>query len=264
MSLYQLEDSLTFAGGNVLIQGGYKPVLNIIQQEISMLTNREVKKVYYDGTNATVTVIHHTENGPEEQIYMCDYVVCTTSLGVLKKSIELPVNSMAIGEIEKGLIQFEPPLPEWKQNSLRCFDIGLMDKVIMQFPFKFWKDLGRIVYYSVEPGEYPWFDVQPGEVPVLLAWTACRYADKCEREMPKDEQVIQHCMSILRKVFPDAPNPCNYHVTRWRNNPFTRGAYSFILAGSERKNLSGISEPVENVYFAGEACAKSHLGMVHG
>jgi monoamine oxidase len=50
----------------------------------------------------------------------------------------------------------------------------------------------------------------------------------------------------------------------WRNDPYSRGAYSYVLAGgvSARKKLSA---PVQQtIVFAGEACDPEQSGTVAG
>ena len=264
MSILQLEESQVFPGGNVMIKDGYGPLVEALQSNLKIRTNSEVKKIEYSDNSATVTVLHHYGGGNSEyKVYTCNYVVFTASLGVLKESLNLS-KDIILEEIEKGLIKIEPSFPDWKKESLDCMTMGLMNKVIMQFDTKFWGQVSRIVYCGKEAGDFPWFDMQDGEVPVILAWTACRYADKYEREMKNDNDVIEHCMSIIRKAFPDAPNPCCSYVTRWRTNPLTRGAYSFLNTNATREKLQKLNTPVNTIYFAGEAFAGPHIGCVHG
>lgn len=179
----------------------------------------------------------------------------------MKESLKLDEN-ITIDQIPKGLIHFKPTFPHWKKDSFDCYNIGLMDKVILRFNEKFWGNIGRITHISHEPGEYPWFDNISGDVPALLAWTACRFADKQAKKT--EEEIVNDCMKILRLQFPDAPDPTFYHVTRWRNNPFTRGSYSYITTGATGERADKLPLPVGNIRFAGEAYLRSNIGCVDG
>mmetsp|Transcript_131551 Transcript_131551/g.196047 ORF Transcript_131551/g.196047 Transcript_131551/m.196047 type:complete len:363 (-) Transcript_131551:76-1164(-) len=264
MSILQFSGGPSFTGGNVELKNGYKDLLDPIQKTLNIRTSSEVKQIEHTDNDIIVTVFDHATS--QFKKYQCKFIVCTTSIGVLKdsiKSTEMNPN-IPLPELEKGLIRFIPPLPDWKVDSLNCYKLGLMDKVILQFPKQFWGPISRITYVGNEAGDFPWFDNVGSDPPALLGWTACRFADKMEAEMKSDDEVVQHCMQILRKEFPDAPDPIFAHVTRWRTNPFTRGAYTFITTGATTERAEKISLPVGNIFFAGEAYAKEHIGCVHG
>jgi monoamine oxidase len=57
----------------------------------------------------------------------------------------------------------------------------------------------------------------------------------------------------------------SWHYHDWLNDPFARGAYSYVAVGGEEAAL-GLSSPVEGtIYFAGEATQNgASRGTVHG
>jgi hypothetical protein len=63
-------------------------------------------------------VIVHTD----KQSFLGDMVLCTVPLGVLKK----------------GDIKFLPELPARKKDAIQGWGYGLLNKVVMLFPYDFW------------------------------------------------------------------------------------------------------------------------------
>ncbi|MBT5582058.1 MAG: NAD(P)-binding protein [Acidimicrobiaceae bacterium] len=54
-------------------------------------------------------------------------------------------------------------------------------------------------------------------------------------------------------------------VTRWRQDPFAFGSYSYLAKGAEPGDRSVLAEPIgERVYFAGEATHRVYPATVHG
>ena len=55
------------------------------------------------------------------------------------------------------------------------------------------------------------------------------------------------------------------HVTRWEEDPFTRGSYSSVCLDTSDKHLSELSAPEwgGRLLFAGEATEPDHMGSVH-
>lgn len=53
-------------------------------------------------------------------------------------------------------------------------------------------------------------------------------------------------------------------MTRWKNDKFSRGAYSFLGIGCDWDDYDRLGEPVnDHVLFAGEACAREQQGTVN-
>jgi lysine-specific histone demethylase 1 len=64
--------------------------------------------------------------------FKCDAVLCTLPLGVLKQSI---------AQNSQGLVNnvvFNPPLPDWKVESIKRLGYGNLNKVVLCFDRIFW------------------------------------------------------------------------------------------------------------------------------
>ena len=53
--------------------------------------------------------------------------------------------------------------------------------------------------------------------------------------------------------------------TKWAQNEFTYGAYSFATNGTTSQDFDALTSVIDNkVYFAGEHTNKDYRGTVHG
>jgi len=237
--LYGGTPEYNFYGGNHVIEGGYLALCNKLAKGLNILLNQVVTKIEYDDQKSTV----YTSEG----IFECKYLVLTVPMSIY----------------HNNLIEFNPPLPKWKTDSMNKIKMGLMDKIAIRFPSSFWgDDLYRITYVSKEKGEYPWIDIYDDE-PVLIVWTACEFAEKMEKQ--DDQTIINRILTILSQIFEDTniPMPTDYKITRWRSDPFSGGSYCYGGMGSSANDIINAIRPINNIYFCGEGFSK-YLGYTHG
>ena len=63
----------------------------------------------------------------------------------------------------------------------------------------------------------------------------------------------------------NVPRPSGRMITRWRQDPFSLGSYSYLAVGSSPEDRSVIAEPVDDkIFFAGEAVHRDFPATVHG
>lgn len=87
-----------------------------------MLLNKEAAKIAYDASNTSVDRIQvKCTDGTE---YSCYHLICTVSLGVLKKH---------------HWSLFEPMLPRNKIDSIDAMGFGTVDKIYVEFTKSFWE-----------------------------------------------------------------------------------------------------------------------------
>jgi len=54
-------------------------------------------------------------------------------------------------------------------------------------------------------------------------------------------------------------------VSRWSQDPFAFGSYSYMPVGSSGRDYEVMSEPIQNrIFFAGEATIPEYFGSAHG
>merc|ERR1712146_402396 len=97
-----------------------------------------------------------------------------------------------------------------------------------------------------------------------------------EVEAMSDEDAMKDVESVLKKMFPGYEPPLSFHVTRWKSDPYSRGAYSFVRSGAAKADYSAMAKPIAGdpvvddplrpakgsdvktrLYFAGEATSSS-------
>lgn len=223
--------------------------------------------------------------------YEADHVICSVSLGVLKKNHQT---------------LFNPPLPQTKINSIEGIGFGVVGKIFLEFEQPFWPSdwNGFIALWRADdlkiireqPGN-EWLEHIAGVVTltrqknILLVWVNGPGAKVMEL-LPESE-VKAGAISVVRKFLKDwtVPEPIairrlrytfyNYCVnikrslifrSQWFSNPHFLGAYTYYSVKGESLNatMKTLSEPVNNqqnqpiVQFCGEATNEHHFKSVHG
>ena len=64
---------------------------------------------------------------------------------------------------------------------------------------------------------------------------------------------------------PAVPEPFAHWITRWGQDPFSNGSYSYIATGSSHHDHDALADPVDGVlHFAGEATWGTEPATVGG
>jgi hypothetical protein len=100
--------------------------------------------------------------------------------------------------------------------------------------------------------------------PVLLAFSAGAAGER--NELRSDAELVGDLMGCLRKMCGQRiPEPVGQVVTRWQQDPFSLGSYSYVPVGASQSDRRQIGMPVDNrVFLAGEATSQFFPSTVHG
>lgn len=243
LSLYYYDQDNEFAGADVVFPRGYGqvPANLALGQDVRLGT--VVQRIDYGQPGVRIV----TNRGEFEAAR----AIITIPLGVLKTNA----------------IQFNPVLPQAKQQVIRRLGMGVMNKCYLRFPRQFWpKEPDMLGFISSRKGEWlEWLNVQRylGE-PVLLGFNAGGFGTQLEKLGELD--VVASAMRALREMFgSNVAEPIAYRVTRWGNDPFARGSYSYLPVGATGDDYDLMAQPVDNrLFFAGEATSREFPGTVHG
>ena len=299
-------------GPDEIPHGSYQTVMDKIKEEIhrmvstssstvtfDLLLNTEVKRIEYDPdpdrsftastfpatttttgnkgrpTKAKIICKSNTTATASTTTYECDVCICTVPLGVL----------------QNNCIEFSPPLPSKRIDSINKIGFGLLDKIVLQFPptnRKFYPDnleqfaichpdpsLIKSFYdFTDEYGQLTGTNTNIGDehdkkfTPVLIQFLAGKAADRidCINSPFSDDEVVAEALDSLRLLFGrnNVPDPIATKVTRWRTDPYALGAYSFTKVGCSAKDFDEIGSPIGNLFWAGEHTSKHHHSTVHG
>ena len=249
------DDEFDWEGSHVMLPNGFAVLTEgmkncFLQQGGEIIFGQKIQMIKVRDHKTYLI----SETGNE---FQGDAVVCTVSLGVLKENRLL----------------FDPVLPSWKIGAITRLGFGNLNKVVFEFDEVFWNEnhdiFGRVVHPHVgSRGEcyMYWALNKLNPYPIILALVAGDAAE--EQEFRTDQLVFQRALAALRETFPDKtiPEPKRYVVTRWRNDEFSRGTYSYIAVGSSGDDYSLMAEQIQNgtIYFAGEATCREHPATTGG
>jgi monoamine oxidase len=243
VSLLEYDKSLGFAGHDRVFPDGYAQITDRLAEGTHILLGHEVKQVDYSGAHVDVL----TNRGS----FQASYVLVTAPLGVLKA----------------GRIAFHPRLPKGKRDAIRKTRMGVFNKIFLKFDSVFWDQDNELIGYIGGQDE-DWPEIvnfhKIAGLPILLAFSAGTAGEK--NELRDNAELVACLMDCLRKMYgQNIPEPVGHLVTRWNQDPFSLGSYSYVPVGSKQSLRRQIAIPVENrVFFAGEATSQFFPATVHG
>ncbi|KAI3397854.1 hypothetical protein diail_10255 [Diaporthe ilicicola] len=252
-------------GKHTMIVGGYQSVargLSMLPTPLSIRQKAPVKRIVYTAEEATGPARIDLEDG---QSIEADYVVNTIPLGVLKL----------------GGIEFQPPLPAWKTDAIGRLGFGVLNKVILVYKDAFWdKDrdifgtlqtptnrlsLNQKDYISRRGRFFQWFNVSNTTgMPCLLALMAGDAG--YDTEITPNDELIAEATEVLRMRYgARVPSqPLEAVVTRWESDRFARGSYSNAGVKMQAEDYQIMARSIGNLHFAGEHTIVTHPATVHG
>ncbi|CAB1320437.1 unnamed protein product [Coregonus sp. 'balchen'] len=205
--------------------------------------------------------------------YSGDIVKVTSSNGTQWTAQKVLV-TVPLTLLQKNIIQFNPPLPERKLKAIHSLGAGLIEKVALQFPFRFWdsKIQGADYFGHIPPSPDKrgmfgvFYDMDPQGKRSVLMSVITGEAVPSIRDM-EDKDVADQCMMVLRELFKeqDVPEPVKYFVTRWSRDMWSQMSYSFVKTGGSGEAYDIVAEDVQGkVFFAGEATNRHFPQTVTG
>ncbi|XP_011818142.1 PREDICTED: lysine-specific histone demethylase 1B isoform X2 [Colobus angolensis palliatus] len=240
-----------FAGDHTLLTPGYSVIIEKLAEGLDIRLKSPVQSVDYSGDEVQVTTTDGTG-------YSAQKVLVTVPLALL----------------QKGAIQFNPPLSEKKMKAINSLGAGIIEKIALQFPYRFWdsKVQGADFFGHVPPSASKrglfavFYDMDPQKKHSVLMSVIAGEAVASVRTLD-DKRVLQQCMATLRELFKEqeVPDPTKYFVTRWSTDPWIQMAYSFVKTGGSGEAYDTIAEDIQGtIFFAGEATNRHFPQTVTG
>ncbi|XP_067386872.1 lysine-specific histone demethylase 1A isoform X4 [Emydura macquarii macquarii] len=259
------DDDFEFTGSHLTVRNGYSCVPVALAEGLDIKLNTAVRQVRYTASGCEVIAVN-TRSTSQTFIYKCDAVLCTLPLGVLKQ--------------QPPAVQFVPPLPEWKMSAVQRMGFGNLNKVVLCFDRVFWDPsvnlFGHVGSTTASRGElFLFWNLY--KAPILLALVAGEAAGIMENI--SDDVIVGRCLAILKGIFGSSavPQPKETVVSRWRADPWARGSYSYVAAGSSGNDydlmaqpitpgpaIPGAPQPIPRLFFAGEHTIRNYPATVHG
>ncbi|CAF3792487.1 unnamed protein product [Rotaria sp. Silwood1] len=176
----------------------------------------------------------------DSSIIYCRRVIITIPLGCLKHET----------------IVFEPRLPDWKRNAINQMGMGLMNKLIVQFPNSFWdSDIASFSHACNERrGRFRFTICLSSPANILILFVTGKFAS--ELESLTDNQILEQIMKFLRQIFSKItiPDPINYKFTRWGQDSLAYGSYSNFAVHTGLHTIEQLAKETSDgrVQWAGE------------
>ena len=242
-SKYFYDDS-EYSGDDVIITNGYDKIPEMLAKDLDIRYNQKVTKIDYNKNNKIIV----TASGQE---FEADAVICTVPLGVLKKDV----------------ITFSPELSDEKKEAISQLDMGSINKFLLVWDAPFWDtDKQYIGYTPQEKGKFNFY-LNVSKFTTVNALMTFAFGDYgLTTESMSDEEVIDAIMVHLRNMYGQTtPDPTEMLRTKWSENEFTYGSYSFVAFGGSSEAYNTLAESVDDrLYFAGEHTSFKYRSTVHG
>jgi monoamine oxidase len=159
------------------------------------------------------------------------------------------VIALPLGILKKGRLRFHPALPK-KEEAIQGLEMGNVLKVSIVFRDRWWPTTGFIQAFK-EPFPTIWDDSRG---PVLTAWAGGPKADALRGFSPA--KLAKTALEVIARVFSANLSAIKRRVLAsyshdWRNDPYIRGAYSYIpVNGMDLPKV--LAEPVRETLFLRE------------
>jgi polyamine oxidase len=230
-----------FEGEDLIVINGYDRLPNMLAQGLNIRLGEPVESIRW--TESGVEVLS------ERNRYSANYCICTVPLGVLKA----------------GAIKFDTDLPDTHLEAIERIGFGSFVKAIVTFDNEAVLPKTNVAFAANKRRVFRNLVGLSGIAgrPAVLAY--CGGGDAVTASKMSDRQIAQEIaesIALSRKSTSSRIN--SVLVSRWSEDPFALGAYSYPAAATKADDFEALSAPVdERLYFAGEA-ASPYFGTVHG
>ncbi len=165
------------------------------------------------------------------------------------------VVTLPLGVLQSRAVDFIPSCE--KEGALRRLASGPVIKAALRFPSAFWQRRAPgVAFFHAPRAAFPTFWTPlPARVPLLIAWSGGPKATQASWEAIR---------ASLRQLFGQAEEPDQMLIHDWAQDPFARGAYSYVRVEGEGARAALAAPLADTLYFAGEATSLDDAGTGAG
>jgi monoamine oxidase len=241
LSAWYGQEADEFGGADVLFPDGFDQIPAHLAKGLDIRLSTEVTEIAPRAVRVA-----------DGQQIVADRIICTLPLGVL----------------QSGRVRFAEPLATARQAAIDALRMGVLNKCWLRFDRVQWPDdVDWIGWLGPRPGYWgEWVSLARAlKTPVLLGFNAADAARGVEKLSDQDTIAAAH--DALRAMFGNSFRPpVAAQITRWGQDRFARGSYSFNAVGTSpatRQALYG-ADWAGRLWFAGEATSAAYFGTAHG
>ena len=226
-------------GGNVVVDGGYRTLVDHLATDLDIRLSTPVVAI---------------EHGPSG---------CTVATGAGSLTADHVIVTVPLSMLQRRDIRFTPAIPEHESAADRLA-MAHLEKVVLRFDRPVWPPhQRRATLLSADHGFTSWVDMSrhaggttlvgfhnPFATPGLVDLTPARRGELA--------------LDVLRRAFPDLPDPIAVHVTDWTTDPLALGSYSYVPVGGSPADMHRLAtSPSPRLHFGGEHTVAEYFGTVH-
>jgi monoamine oxidase len=183
------------------------------------------------------------------------------------------VITLPLGVLQHGDVKFSPA-PEKILAAATQMAMGRVRRFTLHFKTAFWREIPAFAEMQMLHGEgtpRTWWTQHPEPKTYITGWSGGPrsdfFAGRSEADI-RDYAITALAMQMHMSDAIIRRELLAFHTHDWSNDPFTRGAYSYVPVGAIDAPLI-MAEPgdqtAQTLYFAGEHTDPSgHWGTVHG
>jgi len=204
-----------------------------------------------DGMGEMVNTLEVTLRGKEVKIWLLEEVIeiIYNEEGVEIRSLtgktwkgNTVVVALPLGVLQCRSPRFHPPLPLDMRKRLQCIGNGVLNKAILKFSHSWWPNN---VDYFVFPGDrkassgtlhgsfmiYFNMDRLHPECHILMVFLDAACSKTLSMLTPQDLRHAFH--QHLSPYFSDIEPPKEVHLTRWHQDRYAMGSYTYMRVGGQ-------------------------------
>lgn len=224
-------------GGNVVLVGGYQTLVQHLAHDLDI------------SLESPVLAVEHGPGG---------VIVSTATRSIRADAVLITV---PVGVLRRGGILFQPGLPSPIRRAIDALELSTVEKIVLRFRERWWPDdIRRLVHITASHAFPAWMDLSlhVGK-PTLVG-----FFNPVLAAMPDDPGArLDLALASLTTMLGNAPKPIGAMITDWQNDPFARGAYSYIPIGARPTDMRTFTLMEGPLQFAGEHTVPEYFGTVH-
>ena len=167
--------------------------------------------------------------------------------------------TLPLGVLQAGPLRF----PE-KRAALRKLASGPVVRVAMRFHRPFWeKRAPGVAFFHSAGAPFPTcWTALPMRAPLLTAWAGGPKATRLTGSSAR--KLVDAALGSVESIFGKGPRAllAGAYVQDWMHDPYSRGAYSYVLVGGMGAHEELAVPLGRAVFFAGEATESEEAGTV--
>jgi monoamine oxidase len=202
-----------------------------------------------------------------ELSWSAEGVSATTAAGETHTAA-VAIVSLPVGVLRAGAIEFDPALPDWKQEAIEGLRGGDLIRVIAECRTAFWEErYGPIsVFFNLDS---PWsafgapYADRPDVPPTLMAFLGGERATAVTGDPERVEQMFREALATMFPEVDVAGQIVTVEIVDWGSDPWARGGLSGTTVGGDGLRAQ-LGIPTPPLFWAGEAVIPGvNAGTLH-